>query len=114
MIVNPTSLIAFLGVLAGVAVLSPSKAQAQCTGGGYYEPTARVVYNPPVYYGAPTYYAPQPRVVYYDSPRVYRSYSVGVNIGHHDYRGGHAYYGHDGRNYGRDYGHRRSSHHDRH
>lgn len=102
MIVPRTSLLACLGALAGVAALTSSKAQAQCAGGGYYEPAPHVVYSP-VYYGEPTYYARRAPVVYYDSPRVYRSYSVGVSVGHGPYYGGHRDYGH----YGRDYGDRR-------
>lgn len=104
MIVPRTGLIACFGALAGVAALAPSKAQAQCAGGGYYEPAPRVVYSPPVYYSEPTYYAPRAPVVYHNSPRVYRSYSVGVNVGHGQYSRGN-------RDYGRDYGHRQAYRH---
>lgn len=100
MIVPRTNLIACLAVLTGVAALAPSKAQAQCGNGGYYQP-APTYYQPRAYYAPPTYYAP-PQVVYYDTPRVHRSYSGSVNVGYGHYYRGHRDYGH----YGRDYGHR--------
>lgn len=104
MTIPRTSWIACLGVLAAVATVAPSKAQAQCGDGGYYQPAPtyyapQTYYAPPTYYAPQTYYAPRAPVVYYDSPRVYRSYSVGVSVGHGQYYRGH-------RDYGRDYGHR--------
>lgn len=108
MIVSRTSWIACLSALAGVAALVPSKAQAQCGDGGYYQPAPtyyapQTYYAPPTYYAPQTYYAPRAPIVYYDSPRVYRSYSIGVNVGHRDYYQGHRDYRHD---YRRSEGHR--------
>lgn len=104
MIVPRTNLIACLAVLAGVVALAPSKAQAQCGDGGYYQP-ATTYYEPQTYYAPPTQFAPQtyyapPQVVYYGTPRVYRSYSASVNVGH-----GHYYRGHRDGHYARDYRH---------